>query len=213
MCATAPTVRGSIRRCSSGAIYAAMVALAEEPPGEEYCLVPPEPVEPNALVLWEGDWILGYPVWDDALEDNPTFFEDEWVLNQIDAGTPSTWHVMSGAPDRVIGPRLLVGDPFGTGDECGRPIEPGEGIQPLGGMCRWFELRDPIGEMRREFGQLGLYDDGWLTVSEESLHFAERSEAAAGVEYDLTIFEDATHSILSSSGDAEAAYAERIAKG
>lgn len=156
--------------------------------------------------------MLGYPGGDGALEDHPTFLAEEWILNQIDAGTPSTWHVMSGAPDRVIGPRLPVGDPFGTGDECGRPIEPGEGIQPPGGMCRWFELRDTTGEMRREFGQLGLYDDGWLTVSEESLHFAERLDAA-GVEHELTIFEDATHNILSSSGDAEAAYVERIAKG
>jgi hypothetical protein len=175
---------------SSGAIYAAMVAMAENPPGEEYCLVPPEPVEPDTLVLWEGDWLLGYPGWDGALEANPTFFPDEWVLGQIRAGLPSTWHVLMGAPERVTGPRLAVGDPFGTGDECGRPIAPGEGgLQVPGGMCRWFELRDPTGDLRREFDELGFHDDGWLTVSEQSVLFAEHLEAA-GVDHTLTAYVD-----------------------
>ena len=69
---------------SGGAIAAAQVAIADDPPGEAYCLVPPEPVEPRAVVMWEGDWVLG-SWWDNALEANPSFYEDEWVLNQLDA--------------------------------------------------------------------------------------------------------------------------------
>jgi acetyl esterase/lipase len=197
---------------SSGAIYSAMVALAEDPPGEEYCLVPPEPVEPTKLVLWEGDFLLGFPVWDDALEANPTFFQDEWVYNKIDGDVGSTWHVLGGSPERVTGFRMPVGDPFGSGDECGRPIAPGEGFQPFGGMCRWFELRDPTGDLRREFEDLGFYDDGWLTVSEQSVLFAAHLEAA-GVDHTFTIFEDAEHEIASTSGDAEATYIDLIANG
>jgi acetyl esterase/lipase len=197
---------------SGGAMYAAIVATEDDPLGAEYCLVQPEPVEPRALVLWEGDWVLA-PWWDDALEADPDFYEDEWVLNQLPSGLESRWHVLSGPADRESRERFAVGDPFGTGDECGRPLAGEPGMQPTTGtMCRWFELRDPSGDLRREFGELGFFDDGWLTITEASVLFAEHLEAA-GIDHTFEIFEDAEHEMSSPSGAAEAAYVDLIVNG
>ena len=196
---------------SGGAIAAAQVAIAEDPPGGAYCLVPPEPVEPRAVVMWEGDWFLG-PWWDNALEANPTFYEDEWVLNQLDTDIESTWHVMAGSLEREGLQRFAVNDPFGTGDECGRPLDGEPGMEPIppGTTCRWLELRDPTGAVRRELDRLGFYDDGWLTISESSVLLADRLDAA-GVDHTLTIIEGAPHEDMTPEG--QEAYIDFIANG
>lgn len=196
---------------SGGAIAAAQVAIADEPPGEAYCLVPPEPVEPQAVVMWEGDWFLG-SWWDDALEANPSFYEDEWVLNQLDAELESTWHVMAGPPQREDGYRYAINDPLGTGDECGRPLDGEPGLEPIppGTMCRVLELRDPTGDLRRDFDRLGFYDDGWLTISESSVLLADRLDTA-GVDHTLTIIEGAPHDDMTPEG--QEAYIDFIVTG
>jgi acetyl esterase/lipase len=196
---------------SGGAIAAAQVAIADDPPGEAYCLVPAEPVEPRAVVMWEGDWILG-PWWDNALEANPSFYEDEWVLNELDADLESTWHVMAGLPERVGRYRLAVNDPFGTGDECGRPLNGEPGFEPIppGTMCRFLELRDSTGDLRRDFDRLGFYDDGWLTITESSVLLADRLDAA-GVDHTLTIIGGGTHDDMTLEG--QEAYIDLIVNG
>ena len=196
---------------SGGALAAAQVAIADDPPGEAYCLVPPEPVEPRAVVMWEGDWVLG-SWWDNALEANPSFYEDEWVLNRLDAELKPTWHVMAGSPERQGQYRYAIDDPFGSGDECGRPLngEPGFEPVPPGTTCRWLELRDPTGDLRRDFDRLGFYDDGWLTITESSVLLADRLDAA-GVDHTLTIIEGASHDDMTPEG--QEAYIDFIVNG
>lgn len=187
---------------SGGANAASLLALAPDASGldVEFCQVSPRSVAADSVVAWEGDYALA-PWWDDTLEANPGFYGERWIWGRIDTSSDDViWHLVLGPPDRVGVERLPVNDPFGEGDECARPLAAGEeGVAAAGGMCRYFDLRDPSGDLRMAADRLGLFDDGWLTIGEFTLLFADQLEAA-GLTTTVTVVDDATHSDLTPEG-------------
>jgi hypothetical protein len=95
---------------------------------------------------------------------------------------------------------------YDTGEGSGDPMwdaRPGvsqPNFDGTGGMCRYFELRDPSQELRRDADRLGLFDDGWFTIGDFSLLFADRLNAESA-DYTLTVIEGpTTHSDLTQEG-------------
>jgi hypothetical protein len=69
---------------------------------------------------------------------------------------------------------LPVGDVFSE-TNCGGD---GDGWVPVGGTCRYFELRDPDKSLRRVMADRGWLDDGFWDISEVSHLLADRLSAA-----------------------------------
>lgn len=70
--------------------------------------------------------------------------------------------------------RIPVGDVFSDTD-CGGD---GEGWVPVGGTCRYFELRDPDKSLRQVMADRGWLDDGFSDISEVSRLLVDRVTAA-----------------------------------
>ncbi len=187
---------------SGGANAAALVAITPDASAldTDSCHAPARPVSPDAVVAWEGDYLLA-PWWDNTLEANPAFYEEEWIWGRIGASSVDVdWHLVLGPPDRVGNDRLAVDDPFGEGDECDGAMTAGEpSVVAAGGMCRYFELRDPDRTLREAAIRLGLFDDGWLTIGDFTLLLADRLESA-GLTTSVTVVDGATHNDLGVEG-------------
>ena len=147
---------------------------SEPQPG---CLADGTAPEPASAVLFEGDWLLA-PWWDDALAAGTLDYQTSTVWTNLDRdlNTDVTLVVGSDSP-KSPNHRLPVGDPFAS-DDCGRAVEPGEAIVVAGGMCRYFELRDPDGDLRRDLQDLGVLADGFLDISDFTLLLQDQLDDA-----------------------------------
>jgi len=101
----------------------------------------------DALIAWEGDWVLAPPFWDSILADEPGVF---------DALTP--WKHLADGRDLPV--YFTVSDKPGLGREDGA----------------WLEVRDSSGAFRRLFEAIGALDDGYMGVDELQAMFARALE-------------------------------------
>lgn len=177
---------------SGGANQAGATVWQENRVGEGCLADGEQPATPEILVLNEGDWLLS-PLWDPVLANGALDFAEATVWDDLERSADTEVHILLGG-ERSPNHTFAVGDPFDDQD-CGRPIEPGTGITISGaGLCRWFELRDPDGSLRRDAQELGLFDDGWFGVTDASRLLAARLEAA-GQEPVVTTVEGLSHGV------------------
>jgi len=101
----------------------------------------------DALVAWEGDWVLAPPFWDSILAGEPGVFE---------ALTP--WKHLADQPDLPV--YFVVSEKPGLGRADGP----------------WLEVRDPDGAFRRTFEAIGALEDGYLGLDEMQAMFARALE-------------------------------------
>lgn len=159
---------------------------------DEGCVADGPPAVPRAVAPFEGDWLLA-PVWDPVLASGELDYDESTVWDDLDRSAETDVHLLVGS-EVSVNHRIPVGDPFDD-EFCGRDIEPGTGVvQPRGAWCRWWELRDPDGEFRRDARRLGLFDDGWFDAAEFSLLVADRLEAQ-DQDPTVTTIEGVSHSL------------------
>jgi acetyl esterase/lipase len=164
---------------SGGAHPAAMVTFARPTPAAG-CLGGASLGEIDALVTWEGNWILStnYPDWDAALAADP---------GVMDAVTPWTYlaehkdqkvvMVVSSDPGAVF--LREVGDPWAADS--------------------WLAVRDPSGDLRRQLEANGAFDDGTLDFVEvQQLLYSVLK--AQGNPVSLDVMPASTHTFLSDAG-------------
>jgi acetyl esterase/lipase len=143
------------------------------------CLAGESAVEPAALVLHEGDWLIA-PFWDSYLAADPTMFDRWTVWSQIEdyAGFPIHL-VVDSATTKV--PSYW----YGTQD----------------GIHGALRMRDPDGDLAEPIKALGLTDDGVLDLTDASLLFRDRL-LAAGHPTSVTWTESMAHTMTDEVMDA-----------
>jgi hypothetical protein len=154
---------------SGGGNIASVVAFARPAPTEG-CRGGTKLGAIDALIAWEGDWVLAPPFWDSVLADEPAV---------LDALTP--WKHLADRRDLPV--YFTVSDKPGLGREDGA----------------WLEVRDPSGTFRRLFEAIGALDDGYMGVDELQAMFARALEAQGNpVTYE--VMPDSTHESISPEG-------------
>ena len=125
---------------------AATIAFAR-PEASEGCLGSRTPGAIDALVTWEGDWVLQatFMSWDELLAADPTL---------MDAFTP--WRHLAEQKDLKVA-MLVSEDP---GADLDRPLPDAEA------MDAYFAPRDPSGVLRRQLEANGALTDGILDATE-----------------------------------------------
>jgi acetyl esterase/lipase len=161
---------------SAGANTAAMVAFARPDPTAG-CLGGQALGAIDALVTWEGDWILGAPMWDDVLAVDPRVLE---------ANTP--WASIARHPDlRVV---MLVSEGTEIGArEVGDPNAAGS----------FLAVRDPSGALRERLAASGALADGRLGFT-ESQQLLFSTLKAQGNHVSLDVMPRSTHMQLGDEG-------------
>lgn len=124
----------------------------------------------DALIAWEGDWILAPPFWDSVLADEP---------GVLDALTP--WKHLADRRDLPV--HFVVSANPGLGRADGP----------------WLEDRDPSGAFRRLFEAIGALDDGYMGVDELQAMFARALEEQ-GNPVTYGVMPDSTHESISPEG-------------
>lgn len=141
---------------------------------DEGCVAHGPPPRPRTAVFFEGDWFIA-PSWDDALETGAITYDDIAIWDDLgEASDTEVVLVVGTETGNSPMHRTPVGDVWSATD-CGSE---GAGWVPRGGTCRWLQLRDPDGQLRRDMERLGQLDDGFIDVSENSLLLADRLERA-----------------------------------
>jgi hypothetical protein len=175
---------------ASGGATVAGETVWDENEADEGCVSQAEPAVPHTLALDEGDLMLSV-TFDPLLASGEVDFDEATVWDDLARSEETDVHLLLGSEVNPI-PRISVGDPFDD-EECGREIEPGTGLDlPGDGECVWWELRDPDGAFREDAQRLGLFDDGWFHVSEQTLLLADRLEAI-GQDPTITTIEGLSH--------------------
>jgi dienelactone hydrolase len=134
----------------------------------------------DALVTWEGNWLLSvnYPDWDSALASDPKV---------MDAVTP--WKYLAQHKDlRVV---MLVSESPGAmfEREVGDPSA----------ADSWLAVRDPSGALRKQLEKAGAFADGKLDFVEvQQLLFSVLQ--AQGNPVSLDTMPGSTHTYLSDAG-------------
>lgn len=160
----------------TGANVAAMTAFGESAPVNG-CLAEEGSSAPDALVLFEGDWLLEDPSWDQALD------ADSGVMRDF---TP--WADLAPASFPV---RLLVSELA--------PNELQRLVADLWAADTWLADRDRGGALRRRIERLGLLDDGSVGIDDESRLLLHRLESL-GVDVSLRLLAGSGHTSLSQEG-------------
>jgi len=164
---------------SGGAHGAAMIAFARPEPTAG-CLGGATLGAIDALVTWEGNWLLSvnYPDWDGALAADPRV---------MDAVTP--WTYLAGHEDQKV--VMLVSENPGAVFE-----------REVGGPWAadsWLAPRDPSGDLRRQLEANGAFADGTLDFVEvQQLLFSVLN--AQGNPVSLDVMPGSTHTSLSEAG-------------
>jgi dienelactone hydrolase len=127
---------------SAGGNIAAQVAFGRPPPSAG-CLGDRSLGTIDALVTWEGDWLLGDPSWDSVLAEDPAPF---------DVITP--WSHLSDRTDMKV--VMLV-----TDNTLNRPMSDAAAVDAF------LAARDPTGALRPVLAAEGAFDDGVFGLDEE----------------------------------------------
>jgi pimeloyl-ACP methyl ester carboxylesterase len=157
---------------SAGAMVGSVVGLRETVQLPE-CSVEMAPIEPDRMVLWEGDWLFTETYWDQWEEGIPTIRP---------AFTPWTWLEEAGRPEIVL--VMTAGATTGL-TRCG--VDPGG---------PWYAWRDPDGWFAERFEAIGAFDDGCLDVSEPQEILAD-TMIEAGFTVEELFLPDSGHEYLS----------------
>jgi pimeloyl-ACP methyl ester carboxylesterase len=166
---------------SSGANTAAMVAFAHPEPSAG-CLVGATPGAIDALITWDGDWMLQttFMGWDELLAADPRVF---------DALTP--WTYLAEHKDLKV---VMLGETEANADyDYDRPLPD----QPT--TDAYFAPRDPSGVLRRQLEANGALADGNLDVL-ESQQLLYSLLHAQGNPVSLDILLGSNHIHLSEAG-------------
>jgi dienelactone hydrolase len=166
---------------SSGANTAAMVAFARPEPSAG-CLVGATPGSIDALITWDGDWMLQttYAGWDELLAT------DQRVMAAV---TP--WTYLAEHKDLRV---VLLGETDATADyDYDRPLPDPKATDA------YFAPRDPSGALRRQLEANGALADGNLDVLESQRLLFSVLEAQ-GNPVSLDILPDSNHTTLSEAG-------------
>ena len=173
---------------SAGAHPAAMVTFARPAPTTG-CLGGATLGPIDALVTWEGNWLLSVnaPDWDAALAADPRV---------MDAVTP--WkHLAEHKDQRVV--MLVSEDPNASlqaefpGFEVERPVgDPGAADS-------WLAVRDPSGDLRRQLEANGALADGTIGFT-DSQHLLYSVLKAQGNPVSLDVMPDSSHAWLRGAG-------------
>ena len=177
---------------SAGAHLGAMVAFARPEPSAG-CLAGPALGAVDALITWEGDWLIyeiqppGMFDWDGMLAADPRVF---------DAMTP--WaHLAKGKDVRVV---MLVSEDPNASLEADFP-----GIivdRPVGDPWTagsWLAVRDPSGDLCRQLEANGALADGILDLTEVQ-HLLYSVLEAQGNPVSLDVMPDSSHAYLRGEG-------------
>ncbi len=162
---------------SAGAMIASLVAFSD-PGVPEGCVVPPGPVVPDNLVVFEGDWLLmGDPHWDNLLREDPRVMEAVTPWEYLDAGARMPVHILDSDDPSFV-------------DYEYRTTE---------GVGGWLALRDPTGTFRRKLARLGALDDGVVSEREAQRLLYDQLQSLG---YQATFHDlpDSSHSFLSEAG-------------
>jgi len=156
---------------------AAMIAFAR-PDASADCLGSTTPGAIDALVTWDGDWLLQASDvnWDEHLAADPTL---------MDALTP--WkHLPEHKDQKVV---MLVSENTGAEREVGDPWA----------ADSWLGVRDPSGDLRRQLEANGALADGKIDLAEaQELLFSVLE--AQGNPVSLDVLPGSTHISLSDAG-------------
>ena len=173
---------------SGGAHPAAMVTFARPAPTTG-CLGGATLGPIDALVTWEGNWLLSVnaPDWDAALAADPRV---------MDAITP--WkHLAEHKDQRVV--MLVSEDPNASlqaefpGFEVERPVG------GPGAADSWLAVRDPSGDLRRQLEANGALADGTIGFS-DSQQLLYSVLKAQGNPVTLDVMPDSSHAWLRGAG-------------
>jgi len=164
---------------SGGAGLGAMVAFARPEPTAS-CLATAPLGGIDALITWEGDWILSHKDigWDRFLAADPRL---------LDAATP--WkHLAEHKELKVV---MLVSEHPGI--DLGR-----KGSDPWAADS-WLAVRDPSGDLRRQLKTNGAFDDGEFdAVDLQQLLFSVLK--AQGNPVSLDVMPDSEHEYVRGGG-------------
>ena len=173
---------------SGGAHAAAMVAFARPEPTAG-CLGGPTLGAIDALVTWEGNWLLSVnaPDWDAALAADPRV---------MDVNTP--WKYLAEHKDQKV--VMLVSEDPNASLESEFP-----GLivdRPVGdpwAADSWLAVRDPSGDLRRQLEANGALADGKLDlVDAQQLLYSVLK--AQGNPVSLDVMPDSSHAWLAGKG-------------
>ncbi len=173
----------------SGGAHAAAMATFARPAPTVGCLGGATPGPIDALVTWEGNWLLSVnaPDWDAALAADPRVF---------DAATPWT-HLAEHKDQRVV--MLVSEDPNASlrsespGFEVERPVgDPGAADS-------WLAVRDPSGDLRRQLEANGAFADGTIGFADSQQLLYSVLEAQ-GNPVSLDVMPDSSHAWLRGAG-------------
>jgi acetyl esterase/lipase len=162
---------------------AAMIAFAR-PDASAGCLGSTTPGGINALVTWDGDWLLqGSDVnWDERLAADPTL---------MDALTP--WkHLPEHKDLKVV---MLVSERFGGGD-----VNPDRPLPDPQAADAFFAPRDPTGVLRTQLEANGALADGHLEDLAEAQRLLFSVLKMQGNPVSLDVMPGSTHLDLSDEG-------------
>jgi acetyl esterase/lipase len=164
----------------SGGGHAAVMATFARPTPSAGCLGGNTLGAINALVTWEGNWLLStnYPDWNSALAADPRV---------MDAITP--WAYLSQQPNQKV--VMLVSEHPGVAfeREVGDPWA----------ADSWLTVRDPSGDLRRQLESNGAFADGILDFIEvQQLLFSVLQ--AQGNPVSLDTMPDSRHDWLAVAG-------------
>ena len=173
---------------SAGAHPAAMVTFARPAPTAG-CLGGATLGPIDALITWEGNWLLSVnaPDWDAALAADPRV---------MDAITPWT-HLAEHEDQRVV--MLVSEDPNASlqaefpGFEVERPMG------DLWAADSWLAVRDPSGDLRRQLEANGAFDDGTIGFagSQQLLYSVLKAQ---GTPVTLDVLPESSHAWLRGAG-------------
>ena len=172
---------------SAGANIAATVAFARPEPSAD-CLAATKRGAIDALVTWEGNWLLAFnvPDWNAALAADP---------GVMDIVTP--WTFLANDKDLKVvmlvseDPSLSLESAFGIAAE--RPVG-----DPWAADS-WLAVRDPSGALRRQLEANGAFADGTIGEADmQQLLFSVLK--AQGNPVTLDVMPDSSHAYLRGDG-------------
>lgn len=162
---------------SAGANTAGLTGLRPAEPFEG-CAVEQHVVDADALVLWEGDWLLMSQVWDRYGSGLPT----------VMAGF-TLWDWLDGPQPTVI---------FAT-TAGGRGLERRCGAEP---GVPWLVDRDPTGAFTAQLQATGAFDDGCIDVAEPTTVLASAMRERGFPVHELTLPSSGHSSLREADRDA-----------
>ncbi len=143
------------------------------------CAVAMDVPEVDGMVLWDGDWLMGGPLWDRYGTDLPGMMDAvfPWAMLEDAPKVPVVLATSSRSPDQLK--RCGVDDPESS-----------------------YWVRDPDGWLRDRLNQFGMLDDGCIDNGEGEELLA-KTMSAHGLDATRLILDDSGHESLSDRGRAQ----------